>query len=116
MREPKRWPFLVFFGIENRTLMSSSRAAAPSRTSRAPAIAVPAPPVPGSEKVKKMRPDCAKSFATATSRSPPWPRAETFGTPATGSDNVPSALTRRRVPDRSVTIAMPSGRKSMPQG
>ena len=59
----------------------------------------------------------AKSGASATSRRPPWPCANTCGTPSMAEDSVPSSRTTRSLPVlRSVTRMRPSGRKSMPQG
>ena len=46
----------VFFAMEKIVSTSSRRAAPSSRTSLARATAVPAPPLPGSEKLKKTRP------------------------------------------------------------
>ena len=105
----------LFLATRKMTFTSSRRAAPASRTSLARASAMPAPPLPGSEKVKKMVPVLAKSGAIVTSSSPPWPRAATSGTPATGSETFPSTSSRMR-PGRSVTIAPPSGRNSRPQG
>ena len=115
-REPKWRVTLVFFAIEKMTSTSSRRAEPPSRTSFARATAVPAPPLPGSEKLKKTRLELAKSGAATMSSNPPWPRAATLGTPPIGSDNRPSRDRMRTRPGRSVTIASPSGRKSSPQG
>ncbi len=78
-REPKWRVTLVFFAIEKMTSTSSRRAEPPSRTSFARATAVPAPPLPGSEKLKKTRLELAKSGAATMSSNPPWPRAATFG-------------------------------------
>ena len=93
-REPKWRVTLVFFAIEKMTSTSSRRGEPPSRTSFARATAVPAPPLPGSEKLKKTRLELAKSGAAAMSSKPPWPRAATFGTPAMGSDNSPPERSR----------------------
>src|SRR5690606_2325460 len=58
----------------------------------------------------------AKSGARATSSRPPWPRAATAGTPLTGSEMLPSAPIRRRLPPRSVTRKPPSGRGATAHG
>ena len=58
----------------------------------------------------------AKSGPSATSSSPPWPRAKTSGTPSTGSEIAPSGPITRSRPGRSVTRKPPSGRIAIPQG
>ncbi len=59
---------------------------------------------------------CENPRSTATSSNPPWPRANTFGKPATGGDSLPSGVTTRMRPGRSVTSMRPSGRKASAQG
>src|SRR3569832_424212 len=63
-----------------------------------------------------MRRLCAKSRARMTSIRPAWLRAKTFGTPASGSDVLPSLSTIRMRPGRSVTSMRPSGRKARDHG
>ena len=59
----------------------------------------------------------ANAGSSATSSRPPCPRASTAGRPATGSDScLPSALTTRSRPGRSVTSILPSGRNASPHG
>ena len=59
----------------------------------------------------------ARSRGRATTSSkPPWPRAKTFGTPASGGDSLPSRVTMRMRPGRSVTSMRPSGRKASDHG
>src|SRR5690606_26478323 len=86
-------------------------------SSRAMAAAVPAVPSgPGSAYVSQIRRDSAKSGARATSSSPPWPLANTSGTPFSGAETSPSAEMRRRRPGRSVTRKPPSGSSATDQG
>jgi hypothetical protein len=58
----------------------------------------------------------AKFGSSVTSSRPPWPRASTAGRPATGSDLLPSALTTRSRPGRSVTSILPPGRNARLHG
>src|SRR5262245_39520198 len=58
----------------------------------------------------------AKSRSTMTSCSPPWPRANTCGTPSTGGERLPPLATMRMRPARSVTSMRPSGRNAIAQG
>src|ERR1043165_3170880 len=58
----------------------------------------------------------AKSWSSTMSCSPPWPEARTAGTPVAGGDSLPSRVTTRRRPGRSVTSIRPSGRNASPHG
>src|SRR4249919_3742870 len=58
----------------------------------------------------------AKSGASATSSRPPWPVANTAGTPASGADTAPSAPMRRMRPGRSVTRNPPCGSSATDHG
>ena len=51
-----------------------------------------------------------------TSSRPPWPEAQTSGTPFSGGESCPSAVTMRMRPGRSVTSILPSGRNASAQG
>ena len=57
-----------------------------------------------------------KSGDNTTSSRPPCPLAQTCGTPLIGSDSLPSLLTTRRCPGRSVTSMRPSPMNARPQG
>ena len=58
----------------------------------------------------------AKPGSSATSSKPPCPRACTAGSPVTGSDSLPSAVTIRSRPGRSVTSILPLGRNATLHG
>ena len=51
-----------------------------------------------------------------TSSRPPWPEAQTSGTPLSGGEIWPSAVTIRMRPGRSVTSIFPSGRNASAHG
>ena len=51
-----------------------------------------------------------------TSSSPPWPEAQTSGTPLSGGEICPSGVTMRMRPGRSVTSIRPSGRNASAHG
>src|SRR6267142_1654001 len=55
---------------------------------------------------------CAKALSVTTSSSPPWPDAQTSGTPLSGGESCPSTVTIRMRPGRSVTSILPSGRNA----
>src|SRR5882672_8366571 len=57
-----------------------------------------------------------KDLSRMTSRRPPWPDAQTSGTPLSGGDNCPSMVTMRMRPGRSVTSILPSGRNASDHG
>ena len=84
--------------------------------SRAVTRRVSTPPSTAAAWHRKMSRVRAKSGASAMSSNPPWLAASTCGTPASGAETRPSAITRRSRPARSVTSIEPSGRKAAPQG
>ena len=61
---------------------------------RARITPVPAPPSIGSAAVKNSVRSLAKSGLSATSSNPPWPSTATSGRPLTGSETLPSLMTR----------------------
>src|SRR4051794_17991406 len=59
---------------------------------------------------------CANALSVTTSSSPPWPVAQTSGTPFSGGESCPSTLTMRMRPGRSVTSILLSGRNASAHG
>src|SRR5882757_2129494 len=59
---------------------------------------------------------CANALSVTTSSSPPWPVAQTSGTPLSGGESCPSTLTMRMRPGRSVTSILLSGRNASAHG
>ena len=77
---------------------------------------VPLPPSRGSAKLQKIVRSDSNDGLSATSSSPPCPRASTGSRPAIGSPMVPVADTMRRRPAFSVTSTSPPGSGSTDHG
>src|SRR5688572_4949906 len=96
------------------TRTCSSRRLSAESTPRA--TLVPFPPSRGSVKLQKIVRSVPKFGPSATSSSPPCPRASTRGTPVIGCPFVPVALTMRICPPFSVTSRSPPGSGSTAHG
>ena len=114
-REPKWLPPETALRCAKMVRVPRSAGVGPS-TSSARATAVRAPASAGSLNDRNSEPSRAKPGPGTTSSSPPWPRANTAGTPASGAEARPSRPMMRSRPGRSVTSMRPSGRNASDHG